>query len=334
MKAYIIEGYGKDTPLILANVAQPKPSTTQVLVKIHAAGVNALDAKIKDGAFKQILKYKLPLTLGNDLAGVVTAVGASVAKFKIGDGVYARPNQDRIGTFAEFIAIDEQDLAMKPKNLTMEQAAGVPLVALTAWQALVEKAQLKRGQKIFIQAGSGGVGTIAIQLAKQIGATVATTTSEANRKLVTDLGADVVIDYKTTDFEDVLKDYDVVLHSQDTANLEKSFRILKPGGRLISISGPPDPSYAQEAKLPALLKIVIKGLSYKARKSAKKYDVHYSFLLMQANGQQLSEITTLIESSKIKPVIDTVYPFTKTPEALQYVESGRAKGKVVISIKK
>lgn len=334
MKAYIIEKYGKDSQLKLSDVAQPKPSASQVVVEIHAAGVNALDYKIKDGDFKQILKYKLPLVLGNDLAGVVAEVGTNVTKFKVGDEVYARPNQDRIGTFAEYISIDERDLARKPKNATMEQAAGLPLVALTAWQSLVEKAKLKSGQKVFIQAGSGGVGTIAIQLAKQLGAFVATTTSEANRKLVTELGADVIIDYKTTDFENVLKDYDVVLHSQDTKQLEKSFKILKPGGTVISISGPPDPTYAEEAGLPLPLKIAIKGLSFKARKQAKKLGVHYSFLLMQANGQQLSKITSLIESGKIKPVIDTVYQFTKTREALRQVESGRTKGKVVISIKK
>ena len=151
----------------------------------------------------------------------------------------------RIGTFAEFIAVNEDDVALKPKNLTMEEAASIPLVGLTAWQALVEKANLKKGQKVFIQAGSGGVGTFAIQLAKHLGATVATTTSTANVELVKSLGADVVIDYKTQDFEDVLRDYDVVLNSQGGKTLEKSLRVLKPGGKLISISGPPDPEFAQ-----------------------------------------------------------------------------------------
>src|SRR5213078_1566712 len=165
--------------------------------------------------FKLILPYRLPLILGNDVAGVVVRVGSNVRRFKAGDEVYARPHQDRIGTFAEFIAMNESDVALKPKNLSMEEAASIPLVGLTAWQALIEKANLRKGQKVFVQAGSGGVGTIAIQLAKNLGATVATTTSAANVDLVKSLGADIAIDYKKDDFESILKNYDVVLNSQD-----------------------------------------------------------------------------------------------------------------------
>jgi len=243
MKAFIVERYGKKRVLRSAEMPHPDLRDDEVLVQVHAAGVNQLDSKIRDGEFKLILPYRLPLILGHDVAGVVVKVGARVQQFKPGDEVYARPDDFRIGTFAEFVAVKEDSLAIKPDNITMEEAASIPLVGLTAWQGLVEKAKLGAGQKVFIQAGSGGVGTFAIQLAKHLGATVATTTSTANVALVKRLGADVVIDYKTQDFEKVLRDYDVVLNSQDGKTLEKSLRVLKGGGKLISISGPPDPDF-------------------------------------------------------------------------------------------
>jgi NADPH:quinone reductase-like Zn-dependent oxidoreductase len=295
--------------------------------------VNPLDSKIRRGEFKLILPYRLPLILGNDVAGVVTRVGSQVRGFKPGDEVYARPGQDRIGTFAEFIAMDEADVAMKPTNLTMEEAASIPLVGLTAWQALIEKAQLKPGQKVLIHAGAGGVGTFAIQLAKHIGATVATTTSAANADLVKRLGADVVIDYRTDDFETVLRDYDVVLNSLDTRTLEKSLRVLKPGGMLISISGPPDPAFAKQIRANWIIGLLMRLLSYRVVKQANRYNVSYSFLFMRANGRQLGEITSLIEAGVIRPVVDRVFPFESTSDALAYVEAARAKGKAVIKIR-
>jgi len=261
-------------------------------------------------------------------------VGSGVSKFKVGDEVYARPKDHRIGTFAEFISIDENDVAIKPKNLTMEEAASIPLVGLTAWQALIEKANLKRGQKFFIQAGSGGVGTFAIQLAKHLGATVATTTSHANIDLVKSLGADVVIDYKKDDFETTLNGYDVVLNSQDQKTLEKSLRILKPGGKLISISGPPDPEFAKEIGAPWYVKLIMKLLSTGIKKRAKRLGVSFSFLFMRAQGNQLNKITSLIDSGIIRPVMDKVFPFEATNEAMGYVESGRAKGKVVVKVRR
>jgi NADPH:quinone reductase-like Zn-dependent oxidoreductase len=242
MKAFIIDRYSKKDPMRLGDMPQPELRDDDVLIEVHAAGLNLLDSKIKSGEFKLILPYRMPLVLGHDVAGVITRVGSRVRQFKVGDEVYSRVPDHRIGTFAEFIAVNENDVAPKPRNITMEEAASIPLVSLTAWQALVERANLKKGQKIFIQAGSGGVGSFAIQLARHIGATVATTTSSANIEWVKSLGADIVIDYKKDDVENVLRDYDVVLHSQDAAVLEKSLRVLKPGGSLISISGPPDPS--------------------------------------------------------------------------------------------
>lgn len=311
----------------------PIAGDNDVLIEVHAAAVNQLDFKIKDGEFKMILPYRVPFILGHDVAGVVKSVGAKVSRFKIGDEIYSRPRDHRQGTFAEYISVHEDDVALKPKNINMQEAAAIPLVGLTAWQALVDVAKIKPGQKVFIQAGSGGVGTFAIQLAKHLGAFVATTTSSKNTELVKRLGADVVIDYKTQDFEKVLSGYDLVLNSQDAVTLKKSFQVLKPGGLVISISGPPDSTFASQAKLNLFLKFVTSLLSFKARKMAKSLGVHYSFLFMKANGKQLEKITALIETGKIKPVIDRVFPFESTPEALAYVESGVAKGKVVIGVK-
>jgi NADPH:quinone reductase-like Zn-dependent oxidoreductase len=333
VKAFVLSGYGKNRALRLADVPTPELREDEVLVQVHAAGVNLLDSKIRSGEFKLILPYRMPLVLGHDVAGEVVKVGARVRQFKAGDEVYARPDDFRIGTFAEFVPVKEASLALKPRNLTMEEAASIPLVALTAWQALVEKAKLKKGQKVFIQAGSGGVGTFAIQLAKHLGATVATTTSTANVALVKSLGADVVIDYKTQDFEDVLRDYDVVLNSQDGKTLEKSLRVLKAGGKLISISGPPDPEFGKEIGAPAFVRLAMRLLSAGARRKSRSRGVGYSFLFMKANGSQLREITRLFDSGVIKPVVDRVFLFEQTNEALAYVESGRAKGKVVIKVR-
>ena len=333
MKAFIVNRYGKKEKLQLTEIAEPVVKETDILVQIYSASVNLLDSKIRNGEFKLILPYKAPFTLGHDVAGIVTEVGTKVSKFKVGDEIYARPADYRIGTFAELISINEKDVALKPKNLSMAEAASIPLVGLTVWQALVEKANLKKGQKVFIQAGSGGVGTFAIQLAKHLGATVATTTSAANIDLVKSLGADIVIDYKKDDFETILKDYDVVLNSQDVKTLEKSLRILKPGGKVISISGPPDPAFGQEINANWFLKIILKFLSAGIRNKAKRLGVNFSFLFMKAQGEQLSQITKLIESGVIKPVMDKVFPFKEINEAMSYVETGRAKGKVVIKVK-
>ena len=330
MKAFIIDRYGKNVSGRIGEMPEPAVQDDDVLVQVHAAGVNALDVKIRSSEFKMILPYKLPLVLGNDVAGTVIKVGAQVSCFKPGDEVYARPDQNRIGTFAEFIAIKQSFVARKPLNLSMEEAASVPLVALTAWQVLVETAKLKPGQKVLIHAGSGGVGSVAIQLAKHLGAYVATTTSTANVAWVKALGADVVIDYKQQDFANELRDYDVVLNSLGKRELSKSLSVLKPGGQLISISGPPTPEFAVDQGLSWPLKQVLGLLSRSIRKQAGQRGISYSFVFMRADGQQLNEITTLIESGAIKPVVEQVFAFEETAAALAYVESGRAKGKLVV----
>ncbi|RWO29495.1 MAG: NADP-dependent oxidoreductase [Mesorhizobium sp.] len=333
MKAFIVDRYAKKAPLRLGEVPEPEVGENDVLVQIHAASVNLLDSKIRDGEFKLILPSRRPFVAGHDVAGTVIRVGAKVRQFKSGDEVYARARDGRIGAFAEYIAIDDGDVALKPKNLSMEEAASIPLVGLTAWQALVERAKLKKGQKVFIQAGSGGVGTFAIQLAKHLGATVATTTSASNTDMVRKLGGDVIVDYKKDDFEKVLSGYDVVLNSQDNKTLEKSLRVLKPGGVAVSISGPPDAGFAREKGLNWVLNLVMRVLSAGIRRRAKRADVRYSFLFMAANGEQLTKITSLIETGVIRPVIDRVFPLEQTNEALAYIEQGRAKGKVVIKVK-
>ncbi|NMK46993.1 NADP-dependent oxidoreductase [Achromobacter sp. Bel] len=330
MKAFFIERY-KEAGRI---GEQPEPTVgdNDVLVQVHAASVNLLDSKIRSGEFKLILPYRLPLILGNDFAGKVVRVGSNVRHFKAGDEVYARPPDDRIGGFAELIAVNEAALALKPGNLDMEHAAAVPLVALTAWQVLVETAKLKPGQKVLIHAGSGGVGTIAIQLAKHLGAFVATTTGTSNVQWVKELGADVVIDYRTQQFENELRDFDVVLNSLGNDVLEKSLKVLRPGGHLISISGSPTPAFAEQQGLSWGLKLVMRLLSRGIRKKAAKRGIRYDFVFMRADGHQLKEITRLIEAGVIKPILDRAFPLEAVTEALAYVESGRSKGKVSVSV--
>jgi 2-desacetyl-2-hydroxyethyl bacteriochlorophyllide A dehydrogenase len=333
MKAFVVSRYGKANSVEAVELPEPDLGDRDVLVQIHAASVNPLDLKIRNGELKPLLPYKLPLVLGNDLAGVVVKAGANVGRYKPGDEVYAKPDKDRIGAFAELIAISENDIAKKPHRLDMEQAASIPLVGLTAWQALVEKATLRAGQKVLIHAGSGGLGTIAIQLAKHLGAIVATTTSTMNVEWVKRLGADVVIDYRSNDFETVLHDYDVVIDTQGGQTLEKSLLVLKPGGKVISVAGPPDPDFAKDFGANWFLIQAMRVLSFKIRRKAKRRGVTYSFLFMKANGDQLRELGLLIDSGAIRPVVDRVFPFQSTPEALAYVEKGRAKGKVVVKIR-
>jgi len=332
MKAFIVDRYKKGT-LRFGDVPEPAPGEHDVLVEIHAAGLNVLDSKIRDGEFKLILPYRPPFILGHDVAGVVVQVGSKARRFKPGDEVYARPRDGRIGTFAERIAINEADVALKPKNVTMEEAASIPLVGLTAWQVLVEGAKMRTGQKALIHAGSGGLGTFAIQLAKYLGAAVATTTSTPNVDLVRSLGADVVVDYKQQDFDKVLTGYDVVLNSLGAETLQKSLSVLKPGGKLISVSGPPDPDFARGQGLNWFLRQVVRLLSFGIRTKAKRHHVSYSFLFMRANGEQLRQITSLIEAGIIRPVIDRIFPFEATNEALAYVGTGRSRGKVAIKVR-
>ena len=330
MKAFVVEQYGKDG-LRAARVPDPIPGPRDVLVRVSAASINPLDKMVRNGEFKLLLKYKTPFVLGHDLSGVVTQVGDEVHDFKVGDEVYSRPRDLRIGAFAEYIAIDKRDIACKPRSLTMDQSAAVPLVALAAWQSLVELAQVRPGQKVLIHAGAGGLGSTVIQLAKHLGAYVATTARGDDMEKVRAFGADEMIDYTKTDFADVLSGYDVVLDSVGGENLAKSLTVLKPGGLAISVVGPPDAAFAEQIGRP-LLKPFMALVSLRVRLRAARLGVRYSFFFMRADGAQLTTLAALYDAGTLRPVLDRTFPFDQTLDAMAYVEQGRAKGKIVVTM--
>ncbi|WP_242268009.1 NADP-dependent oxidoreductase [Bacillus cereus group sp. BfR-BA-01352] len=332
MKAMIIDKYGK-VPMRMAEVPTPEINEYEVLAEIYAASINPIDFKIRDGKVKMLLKYEMPLILGNDFSGVITKVGSKVTRFKVGDEIYARPRKNKIGTFAEYIAIHEDDIALKPKNLSFEEAASIPLVGLTSYQALHDIMQLQKGQKILIHAGSGGVGTFAIQLAKIMGATITTTASEAGANLVKSLGADEIINYKTEKFEDILKDYDAVFDTIGGTTLEKSFNIIKSGGNIVSVSGMPNARFGKEFGSGFFKTLLFSLASKKLTALEKKHNARYSFLFMKPSGDQLRTIANYIEAGKIKPIIDRVFSFEDAQKAMEYSEAGRAKGKIIVKIK-
>ncbi|MCM3129728.1 MULTISPECIES: NADP-dependent oxidoreductase [unclassified Paenibacillus] len=333
MKAITIEKYGKDVPLVLTEQPMPHIGEHDVLVEIHAASLNPIDYKIKEGKVKLLLSYSFPLILGNDFSGVIVKVGERVSAFKPGDEVYGRPRKSRIGTLAEYIAVHEEDIWLKPQNLNFEEAASIPLVGLTAYQAFTDILHLQKGQKILIHAGSGGVGTFAIQLAKLMGAFVATTASEKGYELVKSMGADLIINYKKDNFEEMLTGYDAVFDTLGGTALEKSFQVLKPGGHIVSISGMPNARFGKETKLGWMKTAILSIVSRKITALEKKYDTRYHFLFMKSSGTQLKILKEFIEGGHIKPVIDKVYHLEKTAQAFSYLQGGSAKGKVVIKIK-
>jgi NADPH:quinone reductase-like Zn-dependent oxidoreductase len=331
VKAFVVNKYGPNG-LRAAELPEPQVRARDVLVKVSATSVNPLDKMVRNGDFKLLLKYKRPFVLGHDVAGIVTKVGADVRDFKVGDEVYARPRDLRIGTFAEYVAIDQDDLALKPKSLTLQQAAAVPLVALAAWQALVDVAQVEPGQKVLVHAGAGGLGSTVVQLAKHLGAYVATTVNSYDVDRARELGADEIIDYTKSAFSDLLRDFDVVLDSLGGFHLEKSLKVLKPGGLAISVVGPPDPAFADQVGQP-LLRPVMAILSRKVRKQARRLGVRYSFFFMRASGSQLRTLAALYDGGHLRPVMDEQsFRFDETAEALAYVEHGKARGKVVITL--
>lgn len=333
MKALILKRYGKSDQLAFADVPRPAIKPNEILVQVHAVGLNPIDNKIPTGAFKPIIKLQLPATMGSDVAGVVVEVGNRVTKFNVGDAIFASVFDLGTGTLAEFAVVPEYAAAPKPANLDFVEAASIPMVGLTAWQALKERAQVKPGQKVFIPAGSGGIGTFAIQLAKYLGAQVGTTTSTGNVNLVKRLGADEVIDYKQQEFEDVLRGYDVVLGTVKGDGVKKSLQILNPNASVVSLIGPPDAAFARARGMNFVMKFIFGLLSRKIINQARQRGAEYSFLFVHPDGRQLAEIGKLLEESHIRPVIDRVFPFTQTKEALAYLDAGRAKGKVVVQLR-
>ncbi|MEF3081545.1 NADP-dependent oxidoreductase [Luteimonas sp. SMYT11W] len=333
MQALTFKRYGKSPDIGFSDVPRPVPGPDELLVQIHAVGLNPIDNVIPTGAFKAVLKFDLPATLGSDLAGIVVEVGQNVTRFKPGDAVYASLFDLGNGSLAEFAAVPERVAAHKPANLDFVQATSIPMVGLTAWQALRERANLAPGEKVFVPAGSGGIGAFAIQLAKHLGAHVGTTTSTGNVSLVRDLGADEVVDYTRDTFDTVLRDYDVVLGTLRGDVIEQSVGILKSGGRIVSLVGPLDPAFARARKLNGLLALVFGWMSRKIRRLAKQRDLSYSFLFARPDGAQLAEIAALLESGRIRPVIDRVFPFDQAHAALVHLGKGRARGKVVVQVK-
>lgn len=333
MKALTFKRYGKSPEIAFAEVPRPTLKPDELLVQVHAAGLNPIDNMIPAGTFKPVLEFELPATLGSDISGVVTEVGSSVTRFKPGDAVFASLFDLGRGSIAEFAAVPERVAASKPVNLDFVQAAAVPMVALTSWQALKERANIRAGQKVFIPAGSGGIGTFAIQLAKHFGARVGTTTSTGNVQLVTSLGADEIVDYKKQEFEKVLRDYDVVLGTIRGDAIEKSIGILKPGSKIVSLIGPLDAAFARARRLNFILRLIFGLMSRKIMRLAKTRDVSYSFLFVRPDGNQLAEIGELLKSEQVRPVIDKVFPFDQAKDALEYLAQGRAKGKVVVRMK-
>lgn len=333
MKAFTFKRYGKSPDVGITEIPRPMLKADEILVQVHAAALNPIDNMILTGMFKPVLHFQLPAVIGSDLAGVVMAVGSNVTRFKPGDAVFASIFDRGTGAVAEFAVVPENAAAIKPANLDFVQAASVPMVGLTSWQALKERANIQRNQQVFIPAGSGGIGSFAIQLAKHFGAKVATSTSTGNLKWVQALGADNVIDYTKQDFDKVLRDCDMVLGTLKGDSIEKSVGILKPGGKIVSLVGPLDATFARTKQLNFLLKFVFSLMSRKINKLAKKHGLSYSFLFVRPDGAQLTEIGKLLEADTIKPVIDKVFPLTQAKEALSYLAEGRAKGKVVIKIR-
>jgi NADPH:quinone reductase-like Zn-dependent oxidoreductase len=333
MRALVFRQYGKSDQIAFVDRPRPVPGPDEILVQVHAAGLNPIDNVIPKGTFKPMLRFELPATLGSDLAGVVVEAGSRVTRFKPGDAVFASIFDQGTGTLAEFALVPESAAALKPANLDFVCAASIPMVGLTSWQALKERARLKPGQKVFIPAGAGGIGTFAIQLAKYLGATIGTTTSTGNVDLVRALGADEIVDYKKQQFEDVLRGYDAVLGTVRGDAIEKSLRILKPNSAVVSLIGPPDAAFARARGMNFFMVFLFGLLSRKIIRRAKKRGVAYSFLFVHPDGGQLAEIGELLKAGRIRPVIDKVFPFDEAKEALAYLDEGRAKGKVVVQIR-
>jgi NADPH:quinone reductase-like Zn-dependent oxidoreductase len=331
MRAYVLKHYGGAEGSLLMDVPAPTPGLRDILVKVRAAGLNPVDFKFRQGKLRAILRPKLPFVLGNELAGEVIAVGSDVNRFRVGDRVFARVAKDRAGAFAEQACVDEGHAAHMPRDLDFTAAAAVPLAGLTALQALRDELGVKLGQRVFISGGAGGVGTFAIQIAKWLGAHVTTTASKRGEALVRSLGCDEVIDYTTEDISKAEGRFDAGFDLIGGKTLEQMLEIMKPGTKVVSIAGVPEPQTAiKDLGGRRALAVVFWIISYGIRSRARRAGVSYRYLFMHASGTELAELAVLIEQGKLNVIIDKIYPFAKISEALAYVESGRAKGKVVV----
>jgi len=333
MLALVLSRYGGPEHTALTNVPQPSPRTGELLVRVHAAGLNPVDFKTRAGALKIIHNYPLPIVMGNELSGVVEAVGPGVMRFAKGDRVFARVNKDIMGAFAEYAVVHEDHAARMPTSLDFPSAAAVPLAALTALQALRDELRLSADERIFIPGATGGVGTFAIQIAKQLGAHVAATASPRGEALVKRLGADVVIDYSRERFEYKLSGYDCAFDLLGGDTLTRLWSVLKPGGRVVSIAGMPEPVTARKdlgrgSGLAALFWVA----SLPTRLRAARHGLSYRYLFMHPSGADLAYLASLIDAKKLEVVIDRVFSFSEAKEAMAYLETGHAKGKVVLAM--
>ena len=333
MRAYILKHYGGPEGSLLMDIPAPTPRPREILVEVRTAGLNPVDFKFRQGKLRAILRPKLPLVLGNELAGEVIAVGSDVKRFLVGDRVFARVAKDRAGAFAEQACVEEDLAAHMPGNLDFAAAAAVPLAALTALQALRDELGVKSGQKVFISGGAGGVGTFAIQIAKWLGAHVTTSASKRGEALVRSLGCEEVIDYTTEDISKAGRRFDAGFDLIGGKTLEQMFEIVKPGTKIVSVAALPEPQTAiKDLGGSRALSAVFWIISYGIRSRARRAGTSYRYLFMHPSGRDLALLAELIEQGKLKVTIDKIYPFAKISEALSYVESGRAKGKVVVTM--
>ena len=333
MRAFVLSGYGGPECTALVDAPQPSPRAGEILVRVHAAGLNPVDFKTRQGALKIIHRHKFPVVMGNELSGVVEALGPGVKRFVAGDRVFARTDKHNMGAFAEYAVVHEDHAARMPASLGFPAAAAVPLAALTALQALRDELHLSAGQRVFIPGGAGGVGTFAIQIAKHLGAQVATTASPRGQDLVKRLGADVVIDYTQERFEDKISGYDCAFDLLGGDTLARLWSVIKPGGRVVSIAGMPEPKTARKDLergfgLAALFWIA----SLRTRLQARRHGATYRYLFMHPSGADLATLASLIDAKKIEVVVERVFPFAEAKEAMGFLETGRAKGKVVLAM--
>ena len=333
MRSLVLTRYGGPDAAVLRDTPVPAPGPGEVLVRVHAAGLNPVDFKIREGKLRAVQRYPLPAVMGNELAGVVEASGTGAARFSAGDRVFARVPKDSMGAFADYVALPEAVLAPIPPALDFTTAAGIPLAGLTALQALRDELRLGPGSRVFISGGAGGVGTFAIQIAKWLGAEVATTASPRGRALVERLGADIVIDYTRERFEERLQDMDGVFDLIGGDTLSRSFGIVKPGGKVVSIAAMPEPQTARKDLGRGLgLAALFWLASFRSRAQARKHGATYRFLFMHPSGAELAELAKLVEDGHLVPIIDRVFPFEEIDRAFAYLESGRAKGKIVVNM--
>jgi NADPH:quinone reductase-like Zn-dependent oxidoreductase len=330
MLAYVLESYGGAERAVLRQHVAPAPGPGEILVQVRAVGLNPVDFKFRQGKLRAVLRSRLPIVMGNELAGEVVAVGTNTTKFTIGDAIYARVSKGRLGAFAELACLDAKDAARMPRTLNFTAAAAVPLAGLTALQALRDELSVRSGQRLFISGGAGGVGTFAIQLAKWLGADVTTTASPRGEALVRSLGANKVVDYTTQAFQHVVQGFDSGLDLVGGDTLEKMFSIVKRGGKIVSVAGVPEPQMAlQDLGGRRLLAAALWFISFRIRARARRAGVAYRYLFMHPSGDDLALLADLIDQEKLKVIIDKTFPFAEIASAMAYLEGGHAKGKVV-----